>query len=515
MKASVPFHPPLAAIYVPLSLYASNVSLVPLHEVTLPILISLGGGLALWGLLAIVLRDAARSAAATTAVIAAFFLYGPLEMWARARTPDNIEPWQHAFPVWQWALGALVLATLAGWKWKSSRGLTAFLNLFASALVLMAAGSVIWAHVSIGREIARGASRSGATLHREGTARPDIFYIVLDGYGRTDTFERLYGFTDRPFVEWLESKGFFVASKAHSNYVQTELSLASSLNMAPISKIAQPLGNSTYERLLLDRLIADNAVARQLKQLGYRYLAITSGFPALTFETADLVIGGEAGASLYLQALLEKTPIRPSKAHMASLYERRRNALDGALTALERNAGPTSAPRFVVVHILAPHPPFVFGPNGEPTRPRRGPFGYWDGSHFRENIGTAEDYRAGYRDQAQYVAKRIQRAVDTILAKSDGQAIVLIQGDHGPKSELDQNSGAKTDLDEAFSILSAYHVPPSVRAKLREDITPVNSFGPILDALSDAQVPPQPDRSYFSPWDQPLAFEEVTDRLKK
>jgi hypothetical protein len=91
--------------------------------------------------------------------------------------------------------------------------------------------------------------------------------------------------------------------------------------------------------------------------------------------------------------------------------------------------------------------------------------------------------------------------------------VILIQGDHGPKGHLDQDSSAGSDLNEVFGILSAYRVPPEVRTLLYPGITPVNSFRAILDGLFGEHLPFLPDKSYFSPWTKPLSLEDVTGRL--
>ncbi len=62
--------------------------------------------------------------------------------------------------------------------------------------------------------------------------KPDIYYIILDGYGRGDVLKSVYGFDNEKFYNELENRGFFIARKSNANYAQTTLfSLASSLNM--------------------------------------------------------------------------------------------------------------------------------------------------------------------------------------------------------------------------------------------------------------------------------------------
>ena len=42
---------------------------------------------------------------------------------------------------------------------------------------------------------------------------PAIYYIILDGYARSEVM-RAFDFDNTAFLEWLERKGFFVALAA-------------------------------------------------------------------------------------------------------------------------------------------------------------------------------------------------------------------------------------------------------------------------------------------------------------
>jgi hypothetical protein len=129
-------------------------------------------------------------------------------------------------------------------------------------------------------------------------------------------------------------------------------------------------------------------------------------------------------------------------------------------------------------------------------------------------VGTIDDYRNGYRDQYAYISKRTLEAIDELLKNAGGDRIILIQGDHGPKSSMDQNSLQNTDVPEVFNILSAYRVPEQIRSSLYSSITPMNSFRILLSGLFKEDLTPLPDRSFYSTWDHPLRFEEVTKELK-
>ena len=58
---------------------------------------------------------------------------------------------------------------------------------------------------------------------------PIIYYIILDGYARSEVMRELFDFDNTAFLERLERKGFFVARGSNANYCQTPLSRSSSL----------------------------------------------------------------------------------------------------------------------------------------------------------------------------------------------------------------------------------------------------------------------------------------------
>src|SRR5204863_2404896 len=111
--------------------------------------------------------------------------------------------------------------------------------------------------------------------------------------------------------------------------------------------------------------------------------------------------------------------------------------------------------------------------------------------------------------------RRVLEAVDAILRQSHQPPIIIIQGDHGSRMNLDWESQARTDLREPFSILNAYLVPDRVRRHLYDCITPVNSFRIVLSSLFGANFPTLPDRSFFATSNSPLRFSEVTNLISE
>lgn len=495
-----PFHPPLVAAFPVLSLYSTNQSLVPLPQLWRPLGLAVLGGFVLWGLASLVFRNVERGAMVASALIAGIFGFG----WLYGLL--GLEGTPASFSLGVWGLIVAVVAFLLARKPK----LTSVLNVLATMLVV-----VTVARAGMGR--VQGATppptASTGPAAPSGTRRPDIFYIVLDGYGRTDSLKRAIRFDNAPFIAELEKRGFYVAKDSRANYCQTELSISSALNMSFIPDLFPKGYPSGLDRGPLAALVEENAVVREARNQGYSVVTVGTGFPPIKLDKADLVIEGEReGISLVEAALIQMTPLSLDKEATESQFNVRARRLTYAFDALESLGGKTAQPRFVLAHILAPHPPFVFDADGKFTR-QKGPYGFWDGSDFNVYAGDDAYYRKGYAGQATYLNRRVLAIVDRLLATPGPRPVIILQGDHGSKMGLDQNDLAKTDVKEVFPILNAYLVPKEVQNRLEPGITPVNSFRILYSELFGLKLPLLPNQSWYSAYAEPYKFTEVTKEV--
>lgn len=500
MKRPFPFYPLLLGIFPIIALFSANLSLMPIGDLWRPLGYGLAVSAVVWLLCMAVLRNFERGSVLATIVFLAFWTY---QRGIKLVSPD-----------WQWAytgVFAVGFGALAIWVVRHRFAPTAFLNRLALFLTVICCGQIGWHWYRWSAPPAEVAKTVQAV--KGATRPPDIFYIILDGYGRSDQLRRNFDFDNSGFIEELKSLGFYVPDRNHSNYCQTALSLASALNYDYLSTLLPNEGPDSEDRDSLNELVNDSRLARELRSKGYTNIAVMTGFPAFEFPHADLRLTGPRSMTLFESTLIDTTPIPVDSMPIMPASKTRSLQLLAAFQDLHDLAKPTASPRFIFAHILAPHPPFVFTENGE-LRPKEGAWGFWDGSDFMQYVGTPEDYRKGYVGQAKYVSKRIAEVLKQIVSVSGQPPIVVIQGDHGSKLHLDQSSYEKTDVEECMSNFAALYVPPAVREKLYPEITPVNFFRLILSDVFKENLPPLPDRSYYSPFGKPYQFTEVTDKVK-
>jgi hypothetical protein len=499
-------HPFAAALPALLSFTHDNAHMATWPMLLLPLGLTWAVSLPLLLLLATISRNPRTAAVVVSLVVGAFYAH----------------PHAGAHATWMW--GAVGIASVALLRY---RGPGDVLTTFANLLVTLGVLPGLWTTWQDIHAAPTVAVRAGYLEAVDTTAappatgsqsdRPDIWYIVLDGFGREDVLADLYGIHRKDgLAAGLRERGFYVAEDAHSNYAQTALSFASALNMAPLEDLVDIRSERSRSRLALGDVIAHNRVSHALHAAGYHVVQYRGEYSVTRFADADDTRGAALVLDEYDYELFsEGTALPALTAALGTtqnrlLHAARRHAISTVLDDLprgDRDPGPT----FVYAHIVAPHPPFVFTPDGS-YRTNRSPRIFSDGSSWKRMSKRKEDsYAAGYRDQARYVTRRILAAVDGILATSERPPVILIQGDHGPGSHLQWGSVTKTDMRERMSILSAYRVPDPSR--LYPGITPMNSFRVVLDEVLGTSLPLLPDRSWFSSFPTPYVFTDVTDRL--
>ena len=89
---------------------------------------------------------------------------------------------------------------------------------------------------------------------------PDVYFLILDGYGSTSSLKKDLNYDNSKFIEILNKKGFFVASDSHSNYPQSFLSIPSTMNMKYLNYLSGVLGEKSKDQLTASSLMKDFTV---------------------------------------------------------------------------------------------------------------------------------------------------------------------------------------------------------------------------------------------------------------
>ncbi len=338
-------------------------------------------------------------------------------------------------------------------------------------------------------------------------AQPDIYYIILDSYTRADVLQGLFGYDNSDFIQALEKRGFYVAKQSRSNYTDTVFSMSSSLNMSHVNTIPEFLrpnmGGADKETLqdMLSFLVKQNRVRSFLLQQGYSFVSFDNSFERINIKSADFyekspVIGMFNPWAAFDLILLHSTLGKvyfdwrgEENGPLQSVFDDHRARILFTLDNLDKYADQKGS-YFIYAHIISPHSPYIFGPNGEE---RRGadPFTLLD--NFNDD--WSPDL---YRDQVIYINKKVIETIDRILIKSDLKPIIIIQADHGNRTYDVINPSTDMQMKLLFPILNAYFLPGfENNSPMYSAITPVNSFRLVFNTYFGTQLDLLNDTSYI------------------
>lgn len=424
----------------------------------------------------------------------------------------NIQVGQHLFPFLVWTLiiwAPIILSRLFRKKSvRVSSKITKYLNIVIFILLCFPVFTI--SSYEFNKIHLNPPNNADIQINQtENNNYPDIYYIILDGYGRDDVLKNLYSYDNTSFLDFLRSKGFYVAEQSHSNYTQTLLSLSSSLNLNYLGQLGftNSYSNNT-DRVPLKNLILNSELRAVLEESGYSIVSFDSGFPPTELKDADKYYSRYLGISQLEEVLLSYSIAvlfdgNPGFPFAINGYSTHRSRIDYILDQL-KNVPSMAGPKFVFVHILAPHPPFVFDKDGNPVVSNK-PFILFDGSTF---YGSKKEYIDGYIGQLSYINDQIVKSINALLMESKHKPVIILQGDHGPEAYFNIYSTDDYCLQERVSILNAIYLPDQDTSQLYPSLTPVNTFRVILNKYFGSNLPILEDRIYYSNWDKPYNFKE-------
>ena len=513
MKSLPVIYPFLFALYPILALYAVNISAITIKYIQIPILLALAVTFLLWLGLNLIIKNKRKTGLLLLLILFLFFYYGHVQ---RILLLNDWRIGEHRYLLSIW--GSLLLLTIfLIYKSKSDfYNHTWVLNLviFVSLLhPLLKAIPYEFKRRQLEAELAQAKAIANSELdihHNAGfetiKEKPDIYYIIFDRYANANVLQQTFDYDNSDFTDFLTERGFFVAPESQANYPKTFLSLASSLNLQYLDyfQVAKDWDDHT----LVWSLLQEYKVWQFLQEEGYTFIHFGDWWlPTSVNNFADTNINyTPLGSNSFATLLLDMSVARPVIKHfIGDSDDHQRTRILYKFEQLGQIAE-TDGPKFVFAHMLIPHDPYIFGPNGEAVTKAE-----TDSRTVTEN----------YINQLTFANKQIKIMVDEILANSDSPPIIIIQSDEGPflvpellTPEFDDSQNwsriSPQALETHLKILNAYYLPGFDQDILYESISPVNTFRVIFNFYFGADFPLLEDKSYISEGDNlPYNFIEM------
>jgi hypothetical protein len=454
--------------------YARNYSLIPIGELLLLLLKVLVGGFLFYRVSKKIFRNERKAGLFTSFFLIIVLFFAPLqEFFASYRFSATFARLVYFFP-----FCVIVIIITGIWLKRSQRKferVPGFINTVISIYLIVECFTII-THVLFPSN--HNNSLNNQLVYRCDTCKkPPVYFILLDEHISFDGAQKYLDYSDTSFAHFLHTEDFYLAQHPQSNYGLTIFSMASILNMKYHENVGPIDIKNHFAYNKAEEAIRDNAVCGFFEQQGYRIVnysgfnlrkapaAYNSELPSATQLITNQTMFHQVGKNLARElAGVFNLPWLSKK--LEDEYTNNNEAMMAHTLADARKSNPQ--PAFTYVHLLMPHAPFAFDSSGNHT------YG-------------APITKDSYLQYLVYTDKRIIRFIKELKQATNGQAVIIVMGDHGVRIRL------KNSALPAYQALNAVFLPHQQYGGWYPGITHVNQFRVLLNTLFRQQMPLLPD----------------------
>ena len=460
----------LLAIYPGLALLTWNFREVDASIVIRPLLFSISFALIVGAISFLLIKSQPKAILISTVFIIFFFSFGHISILLEGSVFAALGGLSRSLTIFFSTIASLTLFFLCRLILKTDKDLTAVyqtLNIISLFLVF-SSGFMLMNRYFAGKAGSINQQNVRPAQKAEG---PDVYYIILDAYGRQDSFKSL-GYDNSVFINELEDIGFYIPSCSRSNYPQTVMSMASSLNMGYLWEVIPNQGSNDRDSKPVYAGILHSQVRQEFEKRGYQVIAFDAGADWLNWRDADHFVAPPPRALFSTQLdpfeyiFLDTTALHPLMAQPFFLQKKYVHNYDRILFTLSElpKIARAEGPKFVYVHMLIPHRPNIFMPDGSMNL---------NTDYYIKGVGEGINRQydiEGYINNTKFINSRLPDLIREMIRSSKTPPIIIIQADHGYQLP-----------DIRFDILNAYFFPDGNYAALYPEISPVNTFRVILN----------------------------------
>lgn len=321
-------------------------------------------------------------------------------------------------------------------------------------------------------------------------ARPDIYFIILDGYTNSKTLQQEFNYNNDWITRFLKKNNFFVVENSKSNYYFTQISLASILDMDYLRRLDTDKLFHTREFFQAHYTIYNNELCDILKKQGYAInnysIFDLKDHPSLVEPflqelTPRSIIGQTFFHKLnrdigyHWNGLFRKKKVSDIVKRADIDIKRMDQTYQGILRATRSDTG---APKFTFAHFVLPHETFYYDSSGKKT----------DIAAIVQRGYTPSDYISQVAFTNRHV---IVSLVEKIITRAKRPFVIILQGDHGYRSYPPEK------LHLEFENFNAICFSNGRYDMLKDSMSSVNTFRVVLNQFFNAQLPLLKDSSIY------------------
>jgi len=529
-RSPLPIHPVLFALFPLVSVLSANISQLRVLDAGRSVALALVAAMALVLVYSLILRDLMKAALVASATILLFFTYGHAYSILKTISISDLVFGRHRFLL---PASVIVLIIMFWWAARSRgslAGITRLLNVIAGIALLLPCASLVGyfgAGLAAGqREPTTPNPWGNETFALDANELPDIYYIITDAYARSDVLLDDYHYDNSAFLESLEGMGFIIADRSVPNYFWTHLALAAALNMDYVPDLLP--GWTQGEHIDTADLIKHSRVRSRLEGLGYSTVGFATGWEETELFDADYLLTPDIsrldllsqqgmfnefeGLVIHSSALravqdLDARSSTPVARYIAQRMQRRYTVQREIILAEFENLQQVPkipGPKFVFVHIISPHGPYIFAADGQ-QREQSGPF-----SLTADTDAGPEQEAEAYVGQLEFISSQLEETIRVVLSESDRPVIIVLQSDHGP-GRIRWEAPEAGPVRARAANLNAYYLPVECRHLLSPMSSPVNTFRIVFNCVFGDDLPLLEDVTYVG-YEEFLTLDEYLAR---
>jgi hypothetical protein len=418
-----------------------------------------------------------------------------------------------SFPIIQYVTGAngklLYLITggftgvacISAWLLSTRLAWRVWLTILLTLTIIPTATYVVrWLRLDSASHLNHERKRHDAKSAISATLLPNIYYLTLDGYPRTDSLREFFEFDNSDFIDFLEAKQFLVADKSYANYMATYLSVSAALEQ---SFVVSENDTNFWDKILWfkDILRGNNRVFQRLHVLGYFVAKLDFFDECVKSQYVDYCHGSDKQQmriNLHLTelefALLRLTPLYDLVTkRYARLIQQHLSvkSMDHVIDMVKYLNAPD--PKLYFSHVLLPHLPYRFNADCSPSN-----------EIDATRLGDTPRAKVLFMTQTHCANTKAKEFVNFVV-QTDPNALILLNSDHGSPFvnwSLPYDKWPFSAVRERFGILNAMRLPPECRPLYYDGISPVNFFELVFACIEHRDPHFLEDRIYISTFDK-------------
>lgn len=340
--------------------------------------------------------------------------------------------------------------------------------------------------------------------------KPDIFYIVFDGYPNLDVGQEIYGYDSNNLRLTFQINNINVNEMSTSPYGRTTYTFASIFEGKYLFEPPE-VSFEDRKKILENYKSGNNFIENILRKNGYNIYKYGNKAFCTDSDVCinDLVKNINTNNSVVYDLIME-TPIKVIiekgwinindifQLSCSTSCEFNRSKDEKLKILLDVVNDNTKKPKFVFFHLMNTHEPYVFDENCE----------YSQNPSFQ----SAKDNKQGFFSTLNCANNEINFLLNTINLKN---TILIIQSDHGPnfdKQVSSNNNLTKNQLMSRYYTLSASNF--SNFCIEEEKLSSVNTFRLIIECLSGQTINKVEERNFLIYGNSEPGIFEITKEVR-